>query len=268
LQDGGVGSLRRVADIGSTLREARMRAGIDITEVETRTKIRAKYLRAIENEEWDMLPGPIYVKSFLRTYSDYLGLDSRSLVDEYKRRFERLSDHELRPIAALHRDRERAAKGPLLPPWAIIGAVVLLLVVTLYIVGNAANPRKTPAAQSPAKSAGGQARHARRGRTGTTTPVTASPTTVKIQLAPTGQVYVCMVDGTGRKLIPGTIYNAGQRIPTESAAKLLVTLGNASVRMRANGRLVPVPPSSNAIRFLVEPTGERRIALAASPTCP
>src|ERR1700743_173567 len=81
-------------EIGSVLREARMRARIDISEVEARTKIRAKYLRAIENEEWDLLPGPIYVKSFLRTYGDFLGLDSRLLVDEYKRRYERPADYE------------------------------------------------------------------------------------------------------------------------------------------------------------------------------
>ena len=55
-----------MADIGTTLREARIRARIDISEVEARTKIRAKYLRAIENEEWDLLPGPVYVKSFLQ----------------------------------------------------------------------------------------------------------------------------------------------------------------------------------------------------------
>src|ERR1700738_3977883 len=111
----GVGSLRRMPDIGATLRETPMRARIDINEVEARTKIRAKYLRAIENEEWDLLPGPVYIKSFLRTYGDYLGLDSRMLVEEYKRRYERPSDHELRPIATLGRERERAARGPLLP---------------------------------------------------------------------------------------------------------------------------------------------------------
>src|SRR5205085_12591069 len=60
-------------EIGSTLREARMRERIDISEVEARTKIRAKYLRAIENEEWDLLPGTVYAKSFLRTYGDFLG---------------------------------------------------------------------------------------------------------------------------------------------------------------------------------------------------
>src|SRR5882757_8549399 len=102
-----------------------MRAHIDITEVETRTKIRAKYLRAIENEEWDLLPGPVYVKSFLKTYGDFLGLDSRMLIDEYKRRYERPSDQELRPIAALSRERERAARGPLLPPRVIIGIVLI-----------------------------------------------------------------------------------------------------------------------------------------------
>src|SRR5436853_6793842 len=108
---------RRMADIGTTLREARIRARIDISEVEARTKIRAKYLRAIENEEWDLLPGPVYVKSFLRTYGDFLGLDSRLLVDDFKRRYER-PDQDMRPVAALSRERERAAKGPLLPPWA------------------------------------------------------------------------------------------------------------------------------------------------------
>jgi len=57
-----------------------MRARIDISELEAETKIRAKYLRALENEEWDLLPGPTYVKSFLRSYADALGLDGRLLV--------------------------------------------------------------------------------------------------------------------------------------------------------------------------------------------
>src|SRR5438128_12373320 len=85
--------------IGATLREARMRARIDISEIESETKSRARYLRARENEEWDLLPGPTYVKSFLRTYADALGLDSRLLLEEYKLRHERLSDIELQPIA-------------------------------------------------------------------------------------------------------------------------------------------------------------------------
>src|SRR5437588_11056900 len=104
-----------MADIGTTLREARIRARIDISEVEARTKIRARYLRAIENEEWDLLPGPVYVKSFLRTYGDFLGVDSRLLIDEYKRRHQRPSDPETPPLPTLRRDRAPAALGPLPP---------------------------------------------------------------------------------------------------------------------------------------------------------
>src|ERR1700749_3827214 len=105
-----------MAEIGSTLREARMRAHIDITEVEARTKIRAKYLRALENEEWDLLPGPVYVKSFVKTYGDFLGLDSRLLVDEFKRRYERPVEYEGRAspsprTPARERDR-RQQKRP------------------------------------------------------------------------------------------------------------------------------------------------------------
>ena len=78
-----------------------MRQRIDISEIESETKIRAKYLRALENEEWDLLPGPTFVKSFLRTYADALGLDGKLLIEEYKLRHERLSDVELQPIAPL-----------------------------------------------------------------------------------------------------------------------------------------------------------------------
>ena len=65
---------------------------IDMTEVEAATKIRAKYLRALENEEWDLLPGPTFVKTFLRTYAEYLELDPRLLVEEYRQRYERPVD--------------------------------------------------------------------------------------------------------------------------------------------------------------------------------
>ena len=76
-------------EIGTTLREARMRARIDVSEIEEQTKIRARYLRALENEEWGLLPGPAYTKSFLRAYAQALGLDGRALVEEYKAAYER-----------------------------------------------------------------------------------------------------------------------------------------------------------------------------------
>src|ERR1700691_6033287 len=79
-------------EIGQTLREARMRERIDVSEIEAQTKIRAKYLRALENEEWDLLPGPTFVKSFLRTYAQALGLDDKALLEEYKLNYEHPRD--------------------------------------------------------------------------------------------------------------------------------------------------------------------------------
>src|SRR4051794_5844587 len=88
-----------MASIGETLREARMRQHLDIADVEDRTKIRAKYLRALENEEFGMLPGSTFVKTFLRTYAEVLGLDPHMLVEEYRATYEPRDEAELQPIA-------------------------------------------------------------------------------------------------------------------------------------------------------------------------
>src|SRR5918995_3764138 len=74
-------------DIGSSLREARLRQELDFPELEERTKIRPKYLRALEDERFDLLPAPTYVKGFLRSYAEALGLDGQPFVDEYNSRF-------------------------------------------------------------------------------------------------------------------------------------------------------------------------------------
>jgi cytoskeletal protein RodZ len=76
-----------VFEIGTSLREARLRQGLDFPELEQGTKIRAKYLRALEDEQFDVLPAQTYVKGFLRSYAEYLGLDGQLYVDEYNSRF-------------------------------------------------------------------------------------------------------------------------------------------------------------------------------------
>ena len=74
-------------EIGNTLREARLRRGLDISDCEAATKIRTKYLRALEDEHFEVLPGSTYVKGFLRTYAEFLELDGRLVLDEYESRF-------------------------------------------------------------------------------------------------------------------------------------------------------------------------------------
>ena len=74
-------------EIGNSLREARLRQSLDFPEIEQGTKIRGKYLRALEDEQFDVLPAQTYVKGFLRSYAEYLGLDGQLYVDEYNSRF-------------------------------------------------------------------------------------------------------------------------------------------------------------------------------------
>jgi helix-turn-helix protein len=265
-----------MTEIGPSLREARMRARIDITEVEEATKIRAKYLRAIENEEWGLLPAPAFVKSFVREYADYLGLDSRLLVEEYKLRHEGPSEHELQPISPnLGRERRGGAGGgggigrpPVPPRWAITGALVLALLVALWALGSLGGSDDGGGAGSGA-------------RTGTTsgspspttshrrTPVTQAPapSQASVRLIPTGTVYVCLVDQDGKVLIPGSTFTAGQRVPVYRARTLRLTLGNNAVTLRVNGHGVHVAPSATAISFELTPTAVRPLPADQAPTC-
>ena len=74
-------------EIGSNLREARIRHRVELARVQADTHIRTRYLKALEDERFDLIPGDAYVRGFLRTYADYLGLDAELFVDEYKGRF-------------------------------------------------------------------------------------------------------------------------------------------------------------------------------------
>ena len=87
-------------EIGSSLREARLRQGLEITDFELRTKVRAKYLRALEEERFDQLPAHTYIKGFLRTYAEELGLDGQLYVDEYNSRFVSGEDEHASPLRA------------------------------------------------------------------------------------------------------------------------------------------------------------------------
>lgn len=122
-----------MADIGEALRERRMALKIDVHEVEETTKIRAKYLRALENEEYDLLPSPAYVKSFLRTYADYLGIDSRGLVDVYRREQEQQEDE----FSIFNSRIDPAGEGRTRRRRLLLAALALLLiVVVLFVIGT------------------------------------------------------------------------------------------------------------------------------------
>ena len=84
---------------------------------------------------------------------------------------------------------------------------------------------------------------------------------------PTGAVYVCLIDASGKRLIPGQIFNVGQTIPTFTSPKLLLTLGNASVRMRVNGVAVTVPSTGSPVGFDLTPASHTMLPASRQPQC-
>ncbi len=242
-----------------------MRSRIDITEIEAQTKIRAKYLRALENEEWDLLPGPTYVKTFLRTYADALGLDGRMLVEEYKLRHERLSDVDLQPISprgTRERARERRHRSRA-PRLGLVGLVVIGLVVALYALGRGADD------EDPAPS-GGTPATTTTTRTSAERPTTtrSAPEPARLRITATGEVTVCVQAADGRILVNGRTLSSGQATDTLRSRRFRLVLSNGQVRMRVNGRVRQVPESATPLAYQVSRTG-RITGLPPSqrPTC-
>ncbi len=73
-----------MASIGEELRRERQRRGVTIKDVEQVLHIRAAYLEALEEDNYKIIPGDVYVKGFIGNYADYLGLDRQRLVESYK----------------------------------------------------------------------------------------------------------------------------------------------------------------------------------------
>ena len=125
-------------EIGNSLREARLRQGLDFPEIEQATKIRPKYLRALEDEQFDILPGQTYVKGFLRSYAEYLGLDGQLYVDEYNSRYIHVDEEtplRTRSSSSLGRAGPRFESSVVLMALAAI-AIVTLLVFAAWRFGS------------------------------------------------------------------------------------------------------------------------------------
>lgn len=78
---GNVPGLPSLQSLGAILRDRRESAGIPLSEVEHATRIRQKYLAAIEADEWHLLPGEVVGRGFLRNYAYYLNLDPNQMID-------------------------------------------------------------------------------------------------------------------------------------------------------------------------------------------
>jgi len=245
-------------EIGETLREARMRRRIDMAAVETATKIRAKYLRALESEEWDLLPGPTFVKTFLRTYAEYLELDARLLVEEYKQRFERPAGMDITPLNLRTQHRKRRV-APRLGPGLVVVLGIALLLGALYVLGVSGggdDEKEPPAAVETATPTPKKAsKQSKKRQAAATRPM-------RVSVVATGQVYVCLEDARGRALVDKETLEAGQKTRTFRGRRFKVTFGTAAARIRQNGKTYRVAVSKDPVGYELR-SGRRPRRLAS-----
>jgi hypothetical protein len=245
-----------VFEIGNSLREARYRQQLELSDVEQATKIRARYLQALEEESFDALPAQTYVKGFLRTYADYLGLDGQLYVDEYNSRYGVGEDVPREPVVARrttvhHRHRRLERRGVLLALGAI-GIVVALFIAAFKFSGGSNNP--------PIPNLGGT----------TTSALKTSPAhkkkkkhkavrPAKVRLFVLAAYGDCWMDvrnysSNGKSLYTGTLTQGQwQRF---IGRRLWISLGApGKIRAAVNGRTVTIPGGGRPVSLLVTRQG-------------
>jgi hypothetical protein len=139
-------------EIGNSLREARLRRRVEFAQAEQATKIRVKYLRALEDEQFELLPSETYVKGFLRTYADYLGLDGQLYVDEFNSRFVAGQESELRVRRSNAGSESRNRR---LETVVVALVLVAILVVTFFVIGAWTSSGKRAGGTPPVVSRSG-----------------------------------------------------------------------------------------------------------------
>jgi len=239
-----------VFEIGNSLREARLRQGLEIPRIESETKIRGKYLRALEEEHFDVLPGDTYVKGFLRTYADFLGLDGQLYLDEYNSRFAAVEEVPFAQSATPQkRQRRRVESNLVVVALAAIVAVTVLVVVGLSGLGSDSGG-ETPL---PGTTTGPTTTGSDPGSTTTGDPAAASeaqaPRARLVLTAARGGSFVQVRSGSvnGRLLWEGTL-EQGQTQRFLKYRRLWLDLDDPqNLDARLNGRRVEDFPTEPAV---------------------
>jgi cytoskeletal protein RodZ len=256
------------ASIGESLRDARTEQGIELSDVERATKIRVKFLLAMEQDQWQDLPAPAYARGFLSSYARFLGLDEQALVDQYKRtvegeqRAEPVPSTVIRPgTLAPHRSRR--------PLVLVGGGLIAVLLLGLVVAGSLGGSDDDGGGdRTSQKSARGEeGRNGQSSVPARTAPSTTTASDVSLELRAEGLVWVCVVDERDEPIVNSETLNEGETRGPFSSGGFDLNVGNGSVAINVDGEAVDVPSLAEPIGYRVTPEGVRELAPSARPTC-
>jgi cytoskeleton protein RodZ len=247
-----------VFEIGNSLREARLRQGLDLAEIEQATKIRSRYLRALEEEQFELLPAQTYVKGFLKSYADQLGLDGDLYVEEFNSRYAT----EEEPVQHV-----RGGGGSWPPPVRLQSSAVLIaltaiglataLVVVAWQFGATDEPDNIPGLPPAAEQNAKQGTKARLQPQRTKKAGVVSRRISLVAVAARGNCWLEVHRGSeaGPLLYEGTLLQ-GQSSAPFRGQRLWINVGAPSnVVMRRNGKPVQLPGSSVPRQIVVTRKG-------------
>jgi cytoskeleton protein RodZ len=239
-----------VFEIGNTLREARVRRSITLQKVEEDTKIRVRYIQAMENEDFDVMPGATFVKGFLRTYSEYLSLDPEVMLDEYRSRGVKSAEIQepFGGVSMLGAPRSHRGRNTIV----FVAVICLLVLGVIWILGRdtATPPSTEPGAlgitsESPSPSASTSAK-----------PQNSATPVVKGALRITATsgdswVEVRKNSATGAVLFSGTLAKGKAKVFVSDV--LWLRLGNPSaLLLRVEDRAIKPAESSGPIDYIIK----------------
>jgi hypothetical protein len=253
--------------IGRVLSEARERAGLDLRTVEQRTKIRLKYLSALEHEDWAALPSAAYAKGFLRTYGELLGLDSEVLVDEYRRQVETAAAAPSYPLSDKVLERRRRPGEPERGPRiGLIAAVGTIAIVALLLVLGLTGGDDDGGEDQPRRAANQE-----RDRDRDASREGASQSPVTLSLAARDPVEVCLVGDEQEVLIDGQVLTPGSRDKyTADGFQLRFPSGfdPDQVVLELDGERERLPAAKGPVAFRIAGGSAERRKTAPGKRCP
>lgn len=233
-----------MAGEGQILRDAREEKGWNLRQAEEITKIRIRYLEALEEENYTILPGATYIKGFLRTYAKHLGLDSEEIVALYKA--SQVIESDFSPESVIHTQRKkpRWLKPALLAATGLVALAIVIGIASLSKPeGKGASPEFTPAPLPTAPQVETAEQQEPSTQPQPNVPPESTPPTevegLQAKLVFTQPVWL-IVKVDGQPAIEGTIPQGTTKELIAKDRIELVTVGNAGgVSITLNGKEVP-----------------------------
>jgi cytoskeletal protein RodZ len=224
-------------EIGGSLREARLKRGLSPADVQKAIRIRDRYLQALEEERWELLPGDAYVKGFLRTYADFLGLDGSLYVDEYNSRFAHPDEPQLVP-ERFARGERRVRRAGLLRPAVAVGALLAVVAAVVAWQLNGSSPSSAPGNQTTTQPTTTGSTTTTRKHHSPPPPVALPSRAVLVASRGSCWLEVRQGDATGALIYENTLQQ-GQKLPVKlTSGPVWIRIGlPANLDIRLGGKL-------------------------------